>query len=251
VMRHPIPSHRAAAAVAAVAVAAPLPVPHRHRQRASPQASRIASPPRNKPPLRARAMIAPHHDTSDLGPWPHRGACARPTQRPEHDSACCVRFQRRRFATLRARCACAAPQHARGYRRARRRRRPRAALTFARVDAAAHGYVAASPRGLGLACGGASTPRARPGAAARAPRRHSRRRWCGHAATHAATRARALLGASGAVLTRWQLVGARVAAASAARSDRGVKLPRCSVAAGARVRTAEATRVPRWTRDLG
>ena len=161
VMRHPIPSHRAAAAVAAVAVAAPLPVPHRHRQRASPQASRIASPPRNKPPLRARAMIAPHHDTSDLGPWPHRGACARPTQRPEHDSACCVRCQRRRFATLRARCACAAPQHARGYRRARRRRRPRAALTFARVDAAAHDHIAVSPRGLGLACGGASAPRAR------------------------------------------------------------------------------------------
>ena len=248
VMRHPTPSHRATAAVAAVAVAAVA--------RAAPPARQPTSkqdPPHRpaKPPLRARATVAAHHDTSDFGPWPHRGACARPTLRPEHGSACCARCQRRRCATLRARWACAAPQHARGYRHAHRRRRPRAALTFARVDAAAHGYVAASPRGLGLACGGASTPRARPGAAARAPRRHSRRRWCGHAATHAATRARALLGASGAVLTRWQLVGARVAAASAARSDRGVKLPRCSVAAGARVRTAEATRVPRWTRDLG
>ena len=92
---------------------------------------------------------------------------------------------------------------------------------------------------------------------------HSRRRWRGHATTHAATRARALLGASDAVLTRWQLVGARInselcggqcrvqssefiraktqAAVSAARSDRGVTLPRCGVAAGARVRTAEAT----------
>ena len=199
VMRHPTPSHRAAAAVAAVAVAAVA--------RAAPPARQPTSkqdPPHRpaKPPLRARATVAAHHDTSDFGPWPHRGACARPTLRPEHGSACCARCQRRRRATLRARWACAAPQHARGYRHAHRRRRPRVALTFARVDAAVHGHIAASPRGLGLACGGASTPRARPGAAAPAPRRHSRRRWCGHAATHAATRARALLGASDAVLTR-------------------------------------------------
>jgi hypothetical protein len=67
-------------------------------------------------------------------------------------------------------------------------------------------------------------------------RRHSRRRWCGHAATPAAAHAhaRCFWGASGAVLTRWQFVGARVAAASAARSDRDVMLPRCGVAAGAR-----------------
>ena len=75
------------------------------------------------------------------------------------------------------------------------------------------------------ACGGAC-----------ASRRHSRRRWCGHAATPAAAHAhaRCFCGASGAVLTRWQFVGARVAAASAARSDRDVMLPRCGVAAGAR-----------------
>ena len=110
----------------------------------------------------------------------------------------------------------------------RRARRPRAALsvTFARVDATAHDHIAASPRGLGLTCGEASTPRARARAAARAPRRHSRRRWCGHAATHRHTRTRAACGASGAVLTHWQLVGARVAAASAVCSDRGVALLR-------------------------
>ena len=52
---------------------------------------------------------------------------------------------------------------------------------------------------------------------------------------HAAhAHARCFCGASGAVLTRWQFVGARVAAASAARSDRDVMLPRSGVAAGAR-----------------
>ena len=36
----------------------------------------------------------------------------------------------------------------------------RAVPRFARVDAAARDHIAASPRGLGLACGDASTPRA-------------------------------------------------------------------------------------------
>ena len=46
----------------------------------------------------------------------------------------------------------------------------RAVPRFARVDAAARDHIAASPRGLGLACGDASTPRAaRARAAARAP----------------------------------------------------------------------------------
>ncbi len=73
---------------------------------------------------------------------------------------------------------------------------------------------------------------------------HSRRRRvCGHAATHAATRARALLGASGAVLTRWQLIGARVAAASAEFRVQSLFEPRLKRAAIERGDVAEVWRV--------
>jgi len=66
---------------------------------------------------------------------------------------------------------------------------------------------------------------------------------CGHAATHAATRARALLGASGAVLTRWQLIGARVAAASAEFRVQSLFEPRLKRAAIERGDVAEVWRV--------
>ena len=158
----------------------------------------------------------------------HRGACL-PTVRPEHRSARCVRYRRRRRATLRVRWACE-------YRRARRRRRPRAALTF--VDAAAHDHsrFTAWParRRVDTACAwrrvrlGGIADDAGAGTVPRTP-----------------PRARALLGASRADLPRWRLARTRAAVATAARSDRGGGC--CGVAAGARVRHSRGEGAPRRT----